>query len=55
MKARKKKSVRKKEFVPTLANMTAEYKKRGMKNPRKSAEIYMRGYKFAKAHSVKKR
>ena len=51
MKARKKKSV----FVPTLANMTAEYKKRGMKNPRKSAEIYMRGYKFAKAHSVKKR
>tara|TARA_Y100001938_G_scaffold137036_1_gene200709 strand:- start:105 stop:254 length:150 start_codon:yes stop_codon:yes gene_type:complete len=49
MKARKKK------FVPTVANMTAYYKSRGMKNPKKSAEIYMRGYKFAKAHSVKKR
>ena len=49
MKARKKK------FVPTVANMTAYYKSRGVKNPKKSAEIYMRGYKFAKAHSVKKR
>ena len=50
MKARKKKVA-----APTLANMTALYKSRGMKNPKKSAEIYMKGYKFAKAHSVKKR
>ena len=47
MKARKKK------FVPTVANMTAYYKSRGMKNPKKAAKIYMDGYKFAKRHKVR--
>jgi hypothetical protein len=50
VKARKKKIA-----APTLANMTALYKSRGQKNAKKMAEIYMRGYRFAKAHSVKKK
>ena len=48
MKARKKKVA-----APTLANMTALYKSRGMKNPKKAAKIYMDGYKFAKRHKVR--
>ena len=37
--------VRKKTFKPTLKNMTAFYKKRGLKNPAKLAKFYMMGLK----------
>ena len=43
MKARKKKLSK-----PTLASMTALYKKRGIKRPKAMAQRYMEGFKAGK-------
>ena len=43
MKARKKKLSK-----PTLASMTAMYKKRGIKRPKAMAQRYMEGFKAGK-------
>ena len=45
--------VRKKTFKPTLKNMTAFYKKRGLKNPAKLAKLYMMGFKKQKPPGLK--
>ena len=45
--------VRKKTFKPTLKNMTAFYKKRGLKNPAKLAKFYMMGFKKHKPPGLK--
>ena len=39
---------KKKTKEPTLASMTAIYKKRGFKRPHGHASAFMRGYKAAK-------
>ena len=39
---------KKKIKEPTLASMTALYKRRGFKRPRGHASAFMRGYKAAK-------
>ena len=43
----------KKKKQPTLASVTAEYKKRGFKRPRSLAKHYMAGFKAAKKYKVK--
>ena len=50
MKAKKKKSKKTKRVTkkPTLASMTALYKKRGFKRPRAHAVQYMAGYNAGK-------
>ena len=42
----------KKKKQPTLASMTALYKKRGFKRPRSHAKQYMAGFKAAKAGAI---
>ncbi len=43
----------KKKKQPTLASMTALYKKRGIKRPKAAAKQYMAGFKDAKKYKVK--
>ena len=45
--------MRKKRKKPTLASMTALYKKRGFRRPRSHAKQYMAGFKAAKKYRVK--
>ena len=44
----------KKKKQPTLASVTAEYKKRGFKRPGSLAKHYIAGYKAAKKLGLKK-
>ena len=44
---------KKKIVKPTLKNMTALYKKRGLKNPAKLAKFYMMGFKKQKPPGLK--
>ena len=44
----------KKKKQPTLASMTALYKKRGIKRPKESAKLYMQGFRDSKKYSLKK-
>ena len=43
----------KKKKQPTLASVTAEYKKRGFKRPKSLAKHYMAGFKTAKKYKVR--
>ena len=43
----------KKKKQPTLASVTAEYKKRGFKRPKSLAKHYMVGFKASKKFRVK--
>ena len=43
----------KKKKQPTLASVTAEYKKRGFKRPKSLAKHYMAGFKAAQKYKVK--
>ena len=45
--------MRKKKKKPTLASMTALYKKRGFKRPMSHAKQYMAGFNAAKKYRVK--
>ncbi len=43
----------KKKKQPTLASMTALYKKRGIKRPKASAKLYMQGFRDSKRLKTK--
>ena len=43
----------KKKKQPTLASITAEYKRRGHKRPKSLAKHYMEGFKAAKKYKAK--
>ena len=43
----------KKKKQPTLASVTAEYRKRGFKRPKSLVKHYIAGFKAAKRYKVK--
>ena len=43
----------KKQKKPTLKSISLLYKKRGIKNPEKSAKSYIKGYNFSKKNEIR--